>query len=132
MHTISDVFSSSWTRESSTYTQSTLHNFTNLFVYFACCSDDFKMYLQKFKEMEKAYTKQVKAIKQMKSQGKSKASAVSLSSTLPIPELISQQFLCYGLWLTAKEAQTKDKKKGGGGGGKVGFSFPLPSYALFM
>lgn len=40
--------------------------------------DDFKkMYMQKFKEMEKAYTSQVKAIKRMKAQGKSKATAVS-------------------------------------------------------
>lgn len=43
-----------------------------------CPLDDFKkMYMQKFKEMEKAYTKQVKAIKVMKSQGKSRANAVS-------------------------------------------------------
>jgi len=40
--------------------------------------DDFKkMYMQKFKEMEKAYNKQVKSIKQMKSRGVSKVHAVS-------------------------------------------------------
>ena len=40
--------------------------------------DDFKkMYQQKFKEMEKAYNKQVKSIKQMKAHGISKAHAVS-------------------------------------------------------
>ncbi len=38
------------------------------------------MYFQKFKELEKAYTKQVKSIKAMKSHGKSKASAVSSNS----------------------------------------------------
>ena len=38
------------------------------------------MYMQKFKEMEKAYTKQVKAIKQMKAQGKSRANAVRQTS----------------------------------------------------
>ena len=39
--------------------------------------DDFKkMYQQKFKEMEKAYTKQVKSIKQMKAHGASRSHAV--------------------------------------------------------
>lgn len=41
--------------------------------------DDFKkMYMQKFKEMEKAYTKQVKSIKAMKAHGKSRVNAVSV------------------------------------------------------
>ena len=42
------------------------------------CLDDFKkMYMQKFKEAEKAYTKQVKEIKALKRQGKTRANAVS-------------------------------------------------------
>ncbi len=45
--------------------------------------DDFKkMFMQKFKEMEKAYTKQVKSIKQMKAHGKSKVNAVSRARTV--------------------------------------------------
>ena len=41
-------------------------------------ADDFKkMYLQKFKEMEKAYKQQEKSIKAMKAHGKSRANAVS-------------------------------------------------------
>ena len=55
-----------------------MHCVTCVCAYVYACVDDFKkMYMQKFREMEKAYTKQVKAIKQMKRQGKSKASAVS-------------------------------------------------------